>query len=141
MRLPHRWMAVATIALTVWIAKGARNMPILACFLLCIESAWFMPSIERTILKPPSIIEHFDGPVSTNYQFVQWNGMLVDAIWSCNAFSQTTHPILTVDARMVDTYRRGTVGYSNHSTRLSRSNLISHRRSKTIETRKTLLWK
>ena len=63
MRLPHRWMAVATISLTVWIAKGARNMPILACMFLCLESVWFMPTVERTTLEPPSIIEHFDGPV------------------------------------------------------------------------------
>ena len=63
MRLPHRWMAVATIALTVWIAKGSRNMPLLACMFVCLESAWFMPTIERTNLEPPSIIEHFDGPV------------------------------------------------------------------------------
>lgn len=63
MRLPHRWMAVATIALAVWIAKGSKNMPILACMFLYLESAWFMPSIERTTLEPPSVIEHFDGPV------------------------------------------------------------------------------
>ena len=63
MRLPHRWMAVATISLTVWIAKGARNMPILACMFLCLESAWFVPRVERTNLEPPSIIEHFDGPI------------------------------------------------------------------------------
>ena len=63
MRLPHRWMAVATIALAVTIAKGAKNMPLLACMFLCLESAWFMPAIERTTLIPPSIIEHFDGPV------------------------------------------------------------------------------
>jgi len=65
MRLPHRWMAVATIALSVWIAKAAKNMnmPLLASFLLCIESAWFMPEVEHTIVETPSIVEQFDGPV------------------------------------------------------------------------------
>ena len=38
-------------------------MPLLACMFLCFESAWFMPTVERTNLEPPSIIEHFDGPV------------------------------------------------------------------------------
>ena len=63
MRLPHRWMAVATIALSIWIAKGAKNMPLLASFLLCMESAWFMPAVEHTIIKTPAIVEQFDGPV------------------------------------------------------------------------------
>ena len=63
MRLPHRWMAVVTIVLSGWIARGGKNMPLLACFILWGESSWFMPTIERTELPTPEIIEHFKGPV------------------------------------------------------------------------------
>lgn len=63
MRLPHRWMSIAIISLTVWMAKGSKTMPFLGCFLLWGESVLFMPTIQNTYLPTPSIIEHFDGPV------------------------------------------------------------------------------
>ena len=63
MRLPHRWMAVATIVLSGWIARGGKNMPLLVCFFLWGESTWFMPTVERTVLPTPEIVEYFNGPV------------------------------------------------------------------------------
>ncbi len=62
MRLPHRWMSVATIVLCAWISKGGQRIPLLACFLLWGESAWFMPTVERTTFTTPQIVEQFEGP-------------------------------------------------------------------------------
>lgn len=63
MRLPHRWMAVATLALTVLVSIGGKKMPLLASFLLLGDTLFFVPSIEATEITVPSVTERFTGPV------------------------------------------------------------------------------
>ena len=64
MRLPHRWIAIAMIALGAMIVKGARNLPVLASMLLLGESIWFvLPQREATEVKLPEVIAYFEGPV------------------------------------------------------------------------------
>lgn len=63
MRLPHRWMAVGTVALSVLISLGGKSFPLLACFFLLGDSVLFVPPIQSTELRPSPITERFTGPV------------------------------------------------------------------------------
>lgn len=63
MRLPHRWMAVGTIALSALVSLGGRHMPLLAAFLLLGDSLFFVPSIQSTEIYTPTVTERFTGPV------------------------------------------------------------------------------
>lgn len=64
MRLPHRWLVVAMIGLTALIAKGGKQLPLLASCVLLGESLWFMvPQIHSTEIQMPEVIEYFDGAV------------------------------------------------------------------------------
>lgn len=64
MRLPHRWMVVAMIAMAGLVAKGAERAPILASLFLLGESLWFLvPQIQSTQIEIPEVIEHFEGAI------------------------------------------------------------------------------
>ena len=64
MRLPHRWMAVATIALGALATVGARNVPLAAVVLIIGESVWFSgATVQHTTIKMPEVLAYFDGPV------------------------------------------------------------------------------
>lgn len=63
MRLPHRWMAVGSIALSVLVSIGGRHMPLLASVLLLGDSLLFVPSIQATEIPIPQVTERFTGPV------------------------------------------------------------------------------
>ena len=63
MRLPHRWMVVATLALALLAARAGRHAPLgLAAFLLA-ELFWFTaPPAHTVALAPPPVHALLDGP-------------------------------------------------------------------------------
>lgn len=64
MRLPHRWLLVASLGLAVLAARGARGLPWLSAFLIWGELTWFVvPNRPTTDLTPPAIVAEVDGPV------------------------------------------------------------------------------
>lgn len=64
MRLPHRWMLVATLGLAVLAARGASQMPRLFGVLIFLETLWFVaPPVLSTTVTPPAVVARFTGPV------------------------------------------------------------------------------
>ncbi|NOY28237.1 MAG: hypothetical protein GXP62_20430 [Oligoflexia bacterium] len=64
MRLPHRWLLVASLGLAVLAARGARRFPWLAAFLIWGEVTVFLvPARPTTDIAPPAIIAQVDAPV------------------------------------------------------------------------------
>lgn len=64
MRLPHRWMVVAMIAMAALVSRGGKGLPVLAPLFLLGESLGFLiPTIASTEIKLPAVIEHFEGAV------------------------------------------------------------------------------
>ena len=64
MRLPHRWMLVATLGLAVLAARGASLMPRLFGGLIFLETLWFVaPPILSTTVTPPAVVARITGPV------------------------------------------------------------------------------
>ena len=64
MRLPHRWLLVATLALAVLAARGARGLPGWAGLFIVFEILWFVvPARPAVDLTPPPIHEWVSGAV------------------------------------------------------------------------------
>jgi hypothetical protein len=64
MRLPHRWLLVATLALAVLAARGARRLPAWAGLFLAVEALWFLvPARPAVDLTPPAVHAQVTGPV------------------------------------------------------------------------------
>ena len=64
MRLPHRWMLVATLALAVLAARGARGLPPWAGLFLVGEVLWFVVPARPTVdLTPPAVHASVTGAV------------------------------------------------------------------------------
>lgn len=65
MRLPHRWLALATLALAVLASFGARGAAWPASLLVVVDTAWFaVPQRPVTPVTPPSgYLEAVRGPV------------------------------------------------------------------------------
>lgn len=64
MRLPHRWLLVATLALAVLAARGARRLPAWAGLFLVFEALWFVvPARPAVDLTPPAVHARVRGPV------------------------------------------------------------------------------
>lgn len=64
MRLPHRWLVVAHLALAGLAARGTRRLPPWVGALLFIEAAWFLVPERPTVdVAPPAVHERVAGPV------------------------------------------------------------------------------
>jgi hypothetical protein len=64
MRLPHRWLLVATLGLAVLAARGARRLPGWAGLFLAVEALWFVvPARPAVDLTPPAVHAAVTGPV------------------------------------------------------------------------------
>ncbi len=64
MRLPHRWLLVVFLGLSVLAARGARGFSWLAAFLVLGEAMGFsVVDRPRTDIAPPAILAEVDGPV------------------------------------------------------------------------------
>jgi hypothetical protein len=64
MRLPHRWMLVASLALAVLAARGARRLPAWAGVFLAVEALWFIvPDRPQVPIAPPPIHAEVRGVV------------------------------------------------------------------------------
>lgn len=61
MRLPHRWLLVASLGLAVLAARGARGAPWLAAGLIVLETLWFGAPAETPVPLLPST--ELAGPV------------------------------------------------------------------------------
>ncbi len=64
MRLPHRWMLVATLGAAVLAARGALLMPRLFAGFVFLETLWFVaPPVFTTDTTPPEVVARITGPV------------------------------------------------------------------------------
>ncbi len=64
MRLPHRWLVVAHLALAGLAARGARRLPGWVAVLLFVEAAWFLVPERPTVdVTPPAVHARIAGPV------------------------------------------------------------------------------
>ena len=64
MRLPHRWMLVATLGFAVMAARGARTLPRLGALLIFLETLWFVaPEVVSVDVTPPEVVSRVTGPV------------------------------------------------------------------------------
>ena len=61
MRLPHRWLLVASLGLAVLAARGGRRVPHVAALLIVLEAGWFGSAASTVI--PAAPVAAFDGPV------------------------------------------------------------------------------
>lgn len=64
MRLPHRWMLVASLGVAVLAARGAQLMPRLFAGFVFLETLWFVaPPVLATTTTPPEVTARITGPV------------------------------------------------------------------------------
>ncbi len=64
MRLPHRWMLVATLGMAVLCARGGILAPRLLAGFIFVETLWFVaPPVLSTTTTPPQVTARVTGPV------------------------------------------------------------------------------
>lgn len=61
MRLPHRWMLVASLGLALLAARGARGAPVVAAALVFLETVWFGAPEDASVPRAP--VADVAGPV------------------------------------------------------------------------------
>ncbi len=61
MRLPHRWLLVASLGLAVLAARGGRHLPWVGALLVVLESTWFGAASSTPL--PPAPVPVLAGPV------------------------------------------------------------------------------
>ena len=64
MRLPHRWIVVSTLILSILAARGAKSLSVMWMLLLSFEAMYFYsPTSYAVQITPPLAIDLYQGPV------------------------------------------------------------------------------